>query len=125
MRDRGFVVIFGHRRGHLCLLRLHPADLRDLAGRGPASDHRLLFVLSAQNGLSSTIGQQHVMSGQVSTVWNIFLSVPILGGYFIGGMLSGQLEARTLIGPAASCFCRRGDHGRSRRLWPVEAGQRV
>jgi len=35
-----------------------------------------LFVTSAQNGLTSTIGQQHVMSGQVSAVWSIFASVP-------------------------------------------------
>ena len=39
-----------------------------------------LFVASAQNGLTSTIGQQHAMSGQISAVWNIFASLPTVGG---------------------------------------------
>jgi Na+/melibiose symporter-like transporter len=51
-----------------------------------------LFVLSAQNGLTSMIGQQHVMSGQISAVWNIFTTVPTLAAFLIGGMLSGMLE---------------------------------
>ena len=32
-----------------------------------------LFVSSAQNGLTSMIGQQHAMTGQISAVWNTFL----------------------------------------------------
>jgi hypothetical protein len=51
-----------------------------------------LFVASAQNGLTSTIGQQHVMTGRVSAAWNIFLSVPTVGALLIGGTLSGMLE---------------------------------
>ena len=35
-----------------------------------------LFVASAENGLASTIGQQHAMSGQISAVWSIFASIP-------------------------------------------------
>jgi len=53
-----------------------------------------LFVSSAQNGLTSTIGQQHVMSGQISAVWNIFGSLPIIAALLIGGTLSGFLEGR-------------------------------
>ena len=53
-----------------------------------------LFVASAQNGLTSMIGQQHVMSGQISAVWNIFGSVPTVVALLIGGTLSGLLEDR-------------------------------
>jgi len=53
-----------------------------------------LFVSSAQNGLTSVIGQQHAMTGQVSAVWNIFLSIPTVGALLIGGTLSGMLEDR-------------------------------
>ena len=53
-----------------------------------------LFVASAQNGLTSMIGQQHALSGQISAVWNIFLSVPTVGALLIGGTLSGVLEDR-------------------------------
>jgi hypothetical protein len=53
-----------------------------------------LFVLSAQNGMTSMIGQQHAMSGQISTVWSIFASVPTMGALLIGGTLSELLEDR-------------------------------
>jgi Na+/melibiose symporter-like transporter len=53
-----------------------------------------LFVASAQNGLTSVIGQQHAMSGQISAVWNIFASIPTVGALLIGGTLSGMLEGR-------------------------------
>jgi Na+/melibiose symporter-like transporter len=51
-----------------------------------------LFVASAQNGLTSTIGQQHAMTGQISAAWNVFLSIPTFGALLIGGTLSGLLE---------------------------------
>src|SRR6266508_1926391 len=53
-----------------------------------------LFVASAQNGLTSTIGQQHAMTGQISAVWNIFASIPTVGALLIGGTLSDVLEGR-------------------------------
>jgi Na+/melibiose symporter-like transporter len=53
-----------------------------------------LFVSSAQNGLTSMMGQQHVMSSQISTVWNIFGSVPVLVAFLVGGVLSDKLEGR-------------------------------
>jgi hypothetical protein len=31
-----------------------------------------LFASSAQNGMTAAIGQQHLMTGQVSAMWNIF-----------------------------------------------------
>src|SRR5579863_7727388 len=52
-----------------------------------------LFVSSALNGLMSTIGQQHLMSGQISAVWNIFGVIPVLAAFLIGGVLSGSLES--------------------------------
>jgi predicted MFS family arabinose efflux permease len=49
-------------------------------------------VASAQNGLTSMIGRQHAISGQISAVWNIFMSLPALAAYLIGGHLSDLLE---------------------------------
>ena len=51
-----------------------------------------LFVASAQNGLTSTIGQQHAMTGQISAAWNVFLSIPSVAALLLGGTLSGMLE---------------------------------
>ena len=64
-----------------------------------------LFVASAQNGLTSVIGQQHAMTGQVSAVWNVFLSIPTVGALLIGGKLSGHARRRKIrIRRSVSCF---------------------
>ena len=54
-----------------------------------------LFVASAENGLASTLGQQHLMSGQISAAWNIAASVPTIAALLIGGALSDLLEGLT------------------------------
>jgi Na+/melibiose symporter-like transporter len=38
------------------------------------------------------LGRQHAMSGQVSAVWNIFMTVPTLAAFLIGGALSSALD---------------------------------
>ena len=53
-----------------------------------------LFASSAQNGMTAAIGQQHLMTGQVSAMWNIFTSVPMVAALLVGGWLSGTLEER-------------------------------
>ena len=63
-----------------------------------------LFVSSAQNGLASVLGQQHLMSGQVSAVWNIFASLPAIAALLIGGALSDILEGGMQTKLSASCF---------------------
>jgi Na+/melibiose symporter-like transporter len=55
-----------------------------------------LFVSSAQNGLTSTLGQQHVMSGQISAIWNIFASIPAVAALLLGGSLSNFLEEKDI-----------------------------
>jgi MFS family permease len=49
---------------------------------------------SAQNGLTSAIGQQHVMSGQISAAWTIFGSLPVIAALILGGFLSDLMERR-------------------------------
>ena len=63
-----------------------------------------LFVASAQNGLISTLGQQHAMSGQISALWNVFVSFPVIGSLAIGGTLSGLLEHRSTDQAARMLF---------------------
>ena len=93
MGDRGYLFLFG----------LVTAALYILFGFIPVSYWTLLigivlltasslFVASAQNGLASTIGQQHVMTGQVSAAWNIFISIPTVVALLVGGTLSERLE---------------------------------
>jgi Na+/melibiose symporter-like transporter len=51
-------------------------------------------VSSAQNGLTAMLGQQHAMTGQISAVWNVFLSIPTFASLLAGGTLSGLLEEK-------------------------------
>jgi len=95
MRDRGLMVLFGSICAAVYVVfAFVPVTYVTLLVAVILLTSAFLFVHSAQNGLTSTIGQQHVMSGQVSTMWNIFLSVPTLAAFLIGGALSDQLEGK-------------------------------
>jgi hypothetical protein len=55
---------------------------------------RVLFVQSGQLGLTAALSRQHVMSGQVSAIWNAVGSLPVLFAFAIGGFLSNALEGQ-------------------------------
>jgi hypothetical protein len=95
MGDRGFMLLFGGITALLCVLvAFTPMTYATLLPAVVALTASFLFVFSAQNGLTSAIGQQHAMTGQVSAVWNVFLSVPAVAALLIGGRLSGLLEEK-------------------------------
>jgi hypothetical protein len=95
MRDRGFMVLFGTATAVLYVVfAFTPITTITLLTGVIVLTCSYLFVLGAQNGLVSTIGQQHVMSGQISAVWNIVLVLPAIVGFALGGILSDQLEHR-------------------------------
>jgi len=96
MRDRGFMLLFGTiSAGLYVFFAFTPVTYVTLLVAVVLLTTSFLFVASAQNGLTSMIGQQHAMSGQISAVWNIFASVPTIGALLIGGTLSGLLEGRS------------------------------
>jgi hypothetical protein len=93
MMDRGFMLLFGGISALLYLVfAFLPMSYGTLLAAVVLLTTSSLFVASAQNGLTSTIGQQHAMTGQISTVWNVFLSIPSVAALLIGGTLSGMLE---------------------------------
>jgi hypothetical protein len=95
MRDRGFMVLFGiTSAGLYTAFAFTPITYATLLVAVVMLTTSFLFVASAQNGLTATIGQQHAMSGQVSAVWNIFGSLPTVAALLMGGALSGFLEDR-------------------------------
>jgi BT1 family len=95
MRDRGFMLLFGtSTAGLYVFFAVTPITYVTLLVAVVLLTTSFLFVASAQNGLTSMIGQQHAMSGQISAVWNIFASVPTVGALLIGGALSDLLEER-------------------------------
>jgi predicted MFS family arabinose efflux permease len=97
MKDRGFMLLFGSISAFLYVLfAFTPITYATLLIAVVLLTTSFLFVASAQNGLTSTIGQQHAMTGQISAVWNVFLSIPTVGALLIGGTLSGMLEDRNV-----------------------------
>ena len=93
MRDRGFMVLFGAITAFLYAFFAFTATTY-------SSLLIALFILtisyriveSAQGGLSSLMGQQHEMSGQVSALWLCLNTFPAMTGYFLGGHLSEWLD---------------------------------
>ena len=93
MKDRGLMLLFGSISAVLyALFAFTPITYLTLLAAVVLLTTSFLFVASAQNGLTSTIGQQHAMTGQISAAWNVFLSIPTFAALLIGGTLSGLLE---------------------------------
>jgi MFS family permease len=93
LRDRGFMLLFGGISALLYVcFAFTPMSYAALLVAIVVLTASFLFVSSAQNGLTSVIGQQHAMTGQVSAVWNVFLSIPTVAALLMGGSLSGLLE---------------------------------
>jgi hypothetical protein len=105
MRDRGFMLVFG---GACALLYLGfaflPMTYSSLLVAVIVLTTSFLFVASAQNGLASTIGQQHAMTGQISAAWNVFASIPLVAALLAGGWLSSLLEDRNADSAARVLF---------------------
>ena len=95
IRDRGFILLFGGISALLYVVfAFTPMSYATLIVGVVLLTVSAQFVAGAQNGLTSVMGQQHAMSGQISAVWNIFLSIPTVGALLIGGKLSGILEEK-------------------------------
>jgi MFS family permease len=94
MGDRGFMVLFGGLCAALYVMfAFAPVNYQSLLVANLLLGTAFLLVSSAQNGLTSALGQQHVMSGQVSTAWNIFGSLPGIAALILGGALSDLMES--------------------------------
>ena len=95
MRDRGYMLLFGGISALLYVgFAFAPIGYGTLLVAVMLLTASFLFVASAQNGLTAMLGQQHAMTGQISAVWNVFLSIPTVAALLAGGALSGLLEER-------------------------------
>ena len=95
MKDRGFLLLFGGISAALYVLfAFATVTYGSLLIATILLTTSFLFVSSAQNGLTTVIGQQHTMSGQVSAMWNIFGAIPGVAALLMGGMLSNLLDGQ-------------------------------
>ena len=105
MRDRGFILLFGAACALLYLgFAFLPMTYSSLLVAVIVLTTSFLFVASAQNGLASTIGRQHAMTGQISAAWNVFASIPTVAALLAGGWLSSLLEDRNADSAARVLF---------------------
>ncbi|HEY2068984.1 MAG TPA: MFS transporter [Rhizomicrobium sp.] len=63
-----------------------------------------LFCWGAWNGLGSTIGQRHAMSGQISALWNFVGTAAIGVALTLGGFLSQHLETLSAAGAVRTLY---------------------
>jgi predicted MFS family arabinose efflux permease len=105
IRDRGYMILFGFICAAVYLaFAFAPPSAVGLAVAMMALTSAFLFVQSGQLGLTSAIGRQHVMSGQVSALWNAVNSLPTLLAFALGGFLSNQLEGKHADAAARTLF---------------------
>ncbi len=106
IRDRGLIGAFSLISAALYLVFafLVPVSYTSLLIASLLLTTSFLFVSSAQSGLASTLAQQHAMSGQVSAVWNVFASLPVVAAFLMGGLLSDTLARETLGDAGAALF---------------------
>jgi hypothetical protein len=105
IRDRGYMILFGFIcAATYAIFAFAPVSAIGLAVAMIVVTSAFLFVQSGQFGLTGAIGRQHVMSGQVSAVWNAVNSIPLLAAFAFGGYLSDALEGRHAEQAARTLF---------------------
>ncbi|MDE2363757.1 MAG: MFS transporter [Hyphomicrobiales bacterium] len=103
--DRGWIAAFGAVSVALYLgFASIPVSYGSLLAAMMLLTSSFLFISSAQNGLLSTLGRQHAMSGQASAASNIFAAIPAVAALLIGGAFSELLETHAADGAARLLF---------------------
>jgi len=92
-RDRGFMILFSFlAAGAGAIFAFVPVSVLSLGAAAIVISFLGLFISSAQIGLTAVVARQNVMSGQISALWNIVSSLPIIIAMLIGGSLSQALR---------------------------------
>jgi MFS family permease len=93
MGDRGLILLFGNLTAALySLLAFVPVTYTTLLVAILLLRVSFRLVSSAESGLLGTLAQQHTMSGQISALWTVVLSLIGVAGVLLGGRLSDRLE---------------------------------
>lgn len=103
--DRGHLMVFGVVTGLIygTIGLLNPTYAVLLTGLLIATAS-FQIVGSAAAGLVSTIGQQQAISGQMSSLFSIGITFPLVASYLVGGVLSDMLEGRAAATAARILF---------------------
>jgi hypothetical protein len=106
LRDRGFLLMFAPATAIVFILMAfsHVSYLGLSIGMFLAM---LLsrFILAAYQGLIALVGQEKLMSGRLSVLWNIVMSVPYVAGAFASGYISDYLDPKVTFLLVAGLVC--------------------
>ena len=107
LRDRGYFLIFGPITAlvFIWLATSHLSYRGLLIGMFLAMLFSR-FTTAAYQGFMALVGQERLMSGRLSVLWNVVASVPILMGAFASGYISDHLPPKsTFYLVAGFCVC--------------------
>ncbi len=108
LRDRGYFLIFAPAVA-IALIALGSA--RNLSFVGLLLGMLVVmfasrFIAAAYEGLMALVGQERLMSGRLSVVWNVVASLPAIAGAMASGLISGHLRPATsfyIVAGFAAC----------------------
>jgi hypothetical protein len=96
LRDRGFFLIFAPLTGAVfAWMALSPLSYPGLLAGMLLLMVSYRFIAAAYQGLLALVGQEQLMSGRLSALWNIVASLPAIAGAFAGGYIAEHVPART------------------------------
>jgi MFS family permease len=95
LRDRGYFLLFAPATA-VALLWMATSNL-SYTGLLIGMSVAMLtsrFLAAAYQGLMALVGQERLMSGRLSALWNVVSSIPVVAGAFASGYISGHLPPR-------------------------------
>lgn len=99
LRDRGYFLIFAPVTAAVFIwMALSPLSYASLFIGMLLVMFSFRLIAAAYQGLIALVGQEKLMSGRLSALWNIVSSVPVIAGAFASGYLTENLApSRTFV----------------------------
>jgi MFS family permease len=105
LRDRGYFLLFAPVTAAIFVwLAFTPLSYGGLMAGVFLAAASFRFVAAAYQGLLALIGQEKMMSGRLSALWQIMSALPYVLGGFASGWIADNLEPRTTF-LIAACLC--------------------
>jgi Na+/melibiose symporter-like transporter len=103
LRDRGFFLIFAPLTAISFVgMALFPPSYQGLLTGMLLVMLASRFIAAAYEGLIALVGQEKLISGRLSALWNVVSSVPVIVGAFASGYISGHLPPKETFFLAAA-----------------------
>ena len=95
LRDRGYFLIFAPATAIVfVVMAFLPLSYQGLYVGMFLAMLLFRFIMAAYQGLMALIGQEKLMSGRLSVLWQVISSVPYVAGGFVAAYISEHLEPK-------------------------------